>query len=550
LLAVADKNHNFVNMRITKIHLQNFKRFTDLTIDQIPAEAKLVLLIGANGSGKSSVFDALDYLNKIIFRYQNYTEHDYYDKNGKELNIEIEFDNQKVLSVNSTKGIKGETGYAKKFIGRSSIRIVPRISNEANPERVLDNQDAPRTLIDPDIRFTNDLFMYMQSIDNALREPIFSGRSADTLQIFQQSIEPLNTSLLNIFGGTNETTIQIAEYQNATPYSAGKLLFRKGSSKINYDLLSHGEKQVVILLINFIVRKQYYDDALIFIDEMDCHLNTALQSRLLEEIVTVWIPNNAQLWTATHALGFIDYARKSEQATIIDFDLLNFDVPQTIVPEPKENIDVYDIAIPKAMMFEILKDKKLVVCENKNDEYYNLLQIPDTIFVGVKDARDVFLNVKRDSRYHSLRDRDFLTDAEIDRLKRIYPHHHILKYYDFENYIYHPNNLEELNIKGFDRATYIKDITDQKNEQIYYILPVLASSRQTYEEFKTDEKFKEKEPMQIIEDLRSNEFERFYKYFDMKTKFNKTAWANLLPNKETLVQTNWFRQQIENILKS
>jgi predicted ATP-dependent endonuclease of OLD family len=47
-------------MRIQSIHLQNFKRFTDLKIDAIPNPAKLVLLIGANGSGKSSVFDALN----------------------------------------------------------------------------------------------------------------------------------------------------------------------------------------------------------------------------------------------------------------------------------------------------------------------------------------------------------------------------------------------------------------------------------------------------------------------------------------------------------
>lgn len=44
-------------MRITKVELKNFKRFTDLTLDGIPADTKLVLLIGANGSGKSSVFD-------------------------------------------------------------------------------------------------------------------------------------------------------------------------------------------------------------------------------------------------------------------------------------------------------------------------------------------------------------------------------------------------------------------------------------------------------------------------------------------------------------
>ena len=47
-------------MRITKVELKNFKRFTDLTIDGIPTDAKLVLLIGSNGSGKSSVFDAFE----------------------------------------------------------------------------------------------------------------------------------------------------------------------------------------------------------------------------------------------------------------------------------------------------------------------------------------------------------------------------------------------------------------------------------------------------------------------------------------------------------
>ena len=45
-------------MKITKLILVNFKRFTHLTLDGIPKGAKLVMLVGANGSGKSSVFDA------------------------------------------------------------------------------------------------------------------------------------------------------------------------------------------------------------------------------------------------------------------------------------------------------------------------------------------------------------------------------------------------------------------------------------------------------------------------------------------------------------
>ena len=46
-------------MNVTRLRLANFKRFTDLTIDlsSCAGAPKLVLLIGANGSGKSSVFD-------------------------------------------------------------------------------------------------------------------------------------------------------------------------------------------------------------------------------------------------------------------------------------------------------------------------------------------------------------------------------------------------------------------------------------------------------------------------------------------------------------
>ena len=45
-------------MKITNIQLNNFKRFTALTISNIPASARLVLVVGPNGSGKSSLFDA------------------------------------------------------------------------------------------------------------------------------------------------------------------------------------------------------------------------------------------------------------------------------------------------------------------------------------------------------------------------------------------------------------------------------------------------------------------------------------------------------------
>ena len=48
-----------------------------------------------------------------------------------------------------------------------------------------------------------------------------------------------------------------------------------------------------------------------------------------------WIPDNSQLWTASHSLGFIDYANGSDDAAILDFDDLDFDQPQTLSPAAK-----------------------------------------------------------------------------------------------------------------------------------------------------------------------------------------------------------------------
>ncbi|WPA92447.1 AAA family ATPase [Providencia zhijiangensis] len=46
-------------MKINEILLKNFKRFTDLKVKNIPNSAKLVVLVGPNGSGKTSLFEAI-----------------------------------------------------------------------------------------------------------------------------------------------------------------------------------------------------------------------------------------------------------------------------------------------------------------------------------------------------------------------------------------------------------------------------------------------------------------------------------------------------------
>lgn len=175
-------------MRIKKIELKNFKRFTDLIISDIPNTSKLVLVIGSNGSGKSSLFDAFDWLSKGIYKGLPYGVDEaanYYQKNiGIESSVLIELDGDELIEKMGSKVTKGEN-LIRKFLGRSSIRIVPRLSSSASPDAVSLDNDSPATYIENDSRFINDVFLYIQQINNALREPVFSGKQADTLKILE-----------------------------------------------------------------------------------------------------------------------------------------------------------------------------------------------------------------------------------------------------------------------------------------------------------------------------------------------------------------------------
>jgi energy-coupling factor transporter ATP-binding protein EcfA2 len=545
-------------MKIRKIALKNFKRFTNLSIEQVPENAKLVLLIGANGSGKSCIFDFFNFIRNYGEKGLEYVDistgdaqENYYLKNTElPLYAQLEaFEGYFFEHSPNQKRTNAEFG--KQFIGRSSVRIVPKLSNEADRTAVITDRDRPNTFIDHDNRFMNDAFAYITNINQALRKPVFEGVQANTLEIFRSFVVPLNESLLAIFGKQEATTLQLVEYEEALFSQPAKLIFKKGQSKINYDLLSHGEKQVIILLLNFIVRRKYYENSLIFIDEMDCHLNTTLQKRLIENIVEQWIPDSSQLWTASHALGFIDYANESEKACIIDFDNFNFDVPQTLFPSPKHHIEVFEIAVSKEMIGRIMTGKKVIFAENKNTEYYNDLSLPNTIFFGAMDKKQVF-DKAQIFGFEGMIDRDYLTDQEMVELKKTYPFLKILPYYCFENLLYHPANLAEYYQKQgklFDQTAYVQAIREEKKQYQSQIIFGIDKARDGYPFYKENdhaEKLKQfrTEGKKILVLLESDDFEQFYKVFSMKDYAKQIpARQNLRPDR--LAQTEWFRRQIE-----
>lgn len=85
-------------MRIKNIELRDFKRFTHLTITDIPEKAKMVVLVGPNGSGKTSLMEAMNHFYQV-FGHHFHGDYSYLsklDENSLNINKWAQFASQVV----------------------------------------------------------------------------------------------------------------------------------------------------------------------------------------------------------------------------------------------------------------------------------------------------------------------------------------------------------------------------------------------------------------------------------------------------------------------
>jgi small GTP-binding protein len=194
---------------------------------------------------------------------------------------------------------------------------------------------------------------------------------------------------------------------------------------------------------------------------------------------------------------------------------------------------------------------RLVACENKNAELLKSLNLPNVLFYPERDSSSIFIKVKTSYDTYGIRDRDFLLDSEIEKIRKNYPNYYILEYYCFENYLYHPDNIQELEIEKFDKELYKREIINQKNKNKYLIISIYKNSRKNYQEFKVEkEKLQNKEKEdEIINNLMSDEIEVFFKSYSIKDYFDKKVLEKYNLTPKELVSTFWFKNKILNILQ-
>ncbi|TAF92576.1 MAG: hypothetical protein EAZ32_00935 [Cytophagia bacterium] len=211
-----------------------------------------------------------------------------------------------------------------------------------------------------------------------------------------------------------------------------------------------------------------------------------------------------------------------------------------------KDAEIFDIAVPKDALKVLFKDKKLIFCENENAALLNSIGTESTLFLGDIDKSSITLRIEQDKSIYGLIDRDFLSDSERRELLGKFQNLRILEYYCFENYLYHPDNLQEcypvLNIEE-----YTNTIKKAKNSTKGRITQKLDNDRRSYIFYKKNFLSYRNEAFdEIISMLESDNFETFYKVFSMKKQGNLCQLHNI--RQEELVKTDWFKSQMNAII--
>jgi hypothetical protein len=204
-------------------------------------------------------------------------------------------------------------------------------------------------------------------------------------------------------------------------------------------------------------------------------------------------------------------------------------------------------------------DTVIVVCENQNSKYFNMLGFDNVKFVPENNSAGVFYKVISNRNYIGLRDRDFLMESEIKILQEKYPNYKILDYYCFENYLYHPDNLKEAtNLYGvsrFNYEEYIRQILSQRSIKRDSVISKIDSARKGYQEFKANAEGVSREK-NVIHDitklLDSENIEDVLKVYSLKDAkyFDKSFMEAYNLDTVKLISTNWFKEQISRVILS
>jgi ABC-type hemin transport system ATPase subunit len=483
-------------MKIKKIRLKNgYKRFFDLTIDLGDNPRRIIVLVGPNGCGKSSILDGMLFhanawghignKNPKGFEYHSMNRQPNYDYT----NVEIEFNTGSFESLQSE---KKKTGHEKTIFSFRS------------PYRYNSNLKVSESKATPEIKLNGYGATSSSDLDDKMEDNYRRLNIKYTKYLNETDCKP-SEARKKIIGDLNASLKKCLDIEISglgdIEDSKGTIFFKKldHSSEFEFNVLSSGEKEVVDILLDLYLRKEEYSDTIFLLDEPELHINTSIQKNLLLEINRLIGPD-CQIWITTHSIGFLRALQenlKDESQIILFKDGLNLaSEPQVLKPIKRSILnwrEIFTIALDD--ISHLVSPKRIVYCEGRGEPgkegieqgldaiiYNNIFyeSHPDTYFVSSGgntelDQRSsiaiaILSKVFTKIEILVLKDRDMASGkktSQDDREKYLLAspqNHRVLQRLEIENYLYDKSVLEgysKFNGLSFDSDGYdalVKDI--------------------------------------------------------------------------------------------
>ena len=490
-------------MKISKVRIQEFKRFKDLTIDLGDSPKKVIALVGPNGCGKSSVLDAFIALGpsfgaRIGTDPSGSVKNYFFRSNNKNFYELIDID----FVVDGTVYRKNELHNIEKYKNSLnslfSFRSPYRYNNDLNIKEI--------RAVNP-IEENRYGASYSVSIDEKIEEnyrrllAYFNSYRDDNdlkpSEARKYVVDQLNNSIKNCL---DLEIVSMGEVEGGN----GTLFFKKSDSdvKFSFNSLSSGEKEVVDILLDLFLRKEKYKGSIYLIDEPELHINTCIQRNLMKEINNL-IDDEDQIWITTHSIGFL---RALQTDFIGDSQIIKFhkdiNLSDKIELKPidknyNEWKEIFETALDD--LTGLIAPKRIIYCEGRaelKDSYEKGLdakvlnnifnkKYPDTLFVSSggnteldyrsRIAIAILGKVFKDLEIWVFKDRDIASGgnvSEFDRQEYLDGQENsfrVMKRWEIENYLFDKEILKaDCDKKGcqFDESRYDAVVTDVVNNNV------------------------------------------------------------------------------------
>lgn len=488
-------------MKIGKIRIKDgYKRFHDLTIDLGDNPKRIIALVGPNGCGKSSVFDAMLYHANAHHPLGNTRgkDHNYHSMTGA-----TTIDHKVVEMV-----IDGST-FRELFDRRRSEGSHTSIFSFRSPYRYNADLKVKAVKATAEIRLNSFGASSCADIDQKMEENYRRLNAYYNKTMHDENLRPseakeriigeLNKSISNCLDMTIDDLGNIES-------GRGTLYFRKDDqpTSFEFNVLSSGEKEVVDIILDLFLRKEAYTDTIFLIDEPELHINTSIQRNLLVEIDRL-IGDNCQIWISTHSIGFLRALQTElrESCSVVEFekDGNYASATRTLTPM-KPNFQAWQklFSVPLDDLASLVCPKRIIYCEGRDApgangrergldaQFFNAVfssKYPDTQFVSSGGnteldqrsaiAVSILSKALQDLVVFVLKDRDAGSGSYMDLTKRDEyldlneANHRMLIRLEIENYAFDKEVVRAYcvaNGVAFDEATYDQHITDIVNEDV------------------------------------------------------------------------------------